>query len=333
MKNIVVKKPGGLENLMIETSPDPKPGRGDVLVRWRANSLNYHDYLVALGTIPVSDGLVPMSDGAGEIKAVGADVTEWQPGDKVMSLFFPDWQTSGPTAQNSRNITGEHINGCATELAVLPAAALTRIPDGYSFAEAATLPCAALTAWRALMWNGNLKAGDSVLIEGSGGMSIFALQFAKAAGARVFATSSSSEKAERLKQLGAEAVINYRDDEKWGKTIYKLAGGGVQHVLDVGGAATWRQSVEAVAVNGKLYSIGILGGPVGEVLFPKLFFKHITVHGLAVGSREMQNAMVRAIEVNNLKPVIDRSFKFEELADAFRYQGSGGHFGKIVIEI
>ena len=333
MKTIVVKKPGGLENLKIETKSDPSPGVGEVLVRWRASSLNYHDYLVALGTIPVADELVPMSDGAGEIMAVGEEVTDWQTGDKVMSLFFPDWQTSGPTAQNSRTITGEHIDGCAAELAVLPATSLTRIPEGYSFAEAATLPCAALTAWRALMWNGNLKAGDSVLIEGSGGMSIFALLFAKAAGARVFATSSSTGKAERLKQMGAEAVINYREDEKWGKTIYKLAGDGVKHVLDVGGAATWRQSVEAVAVNGKLYSIGILGGPVGEVLFPKLFFKHITVHGLAVGSREMQNAMVKAIEVNNLKPIIDRSFKLEELADAFRYQGSAAHFGKIVVEM
>ncbi|MEL6820314.1 MAG: NAD(P)-dependent alcohol dehydrogenase [Calditrichota bacterium] len=332
MKTIVVKKPGGLDNLTLETKADPTPGRGEVLVRWRATSLNYHDYLVALGTIPVADELVPMSDGAGEIVSVGEDVSEWQAGDKVMSLFFPDWQTSGPTAQNSRNITGEHINGCAAELAVLPATALTRIPDNYSFAEAATLPCAALTAWRALVWNGNLKAGDSVLIEGSGGMSIFALQFAKAAGARVFATSSSPQKAERLKQMGAEAIINYREDEKWGKTIYKLAGGGVQHVLDVGGAATWRQSVEAVAVNGKLYSIGILGGPVGEVLFPKLFFKHITVHGLAVGSRDMQNDMVEAIEVNDLHPVIDRSFNLEELADAFRYQGSAAHFGKIVVE-
>ncbi|MGH1362149.1 MAG: zinc-dependent alcohol dehydrogenase family protein [Calditrichia bacterium] len=332
MRAVVVKKPGGLDNLRVVDKPDPMPGPGEVLVEWRATSLNYHDYLVALGTIPVEDGLVPMSDGAGKIIGIGPEVNEWKVGDRVMSLFFPDWQIGGPTQQNSRYISGESVNGCAVEKAALPASILTRIPENYSYAEAATLPCAALTAWRALMWNGKLKPGDSVLIEGSGGMSIFALQFAKSAGAQVFATSSSNEKAETLMKMGAEAVVNYRDDEKWGKTINKLSGGGVDHVLDVGGAATWRQSVEAVRVGGNLCSIGILGGPVGEVLFPKLFFKHITVFGIAVGSREMQKDMVKALNVSDIRPVIDRRFKLENLADAFRYQGSGAHFGKIVVE-
>ena len=333
MKLITVKQPGGLDNLCLEERPDPVPGPGEILVRWHATSLNYHDYLVAIGGIPVADRRIPMSDGAGEVLAVGQNVNEWKVGDKVMSMFFPFWTEGKPSLMKMMAVMGETVDGCMVEKACLPATAVTAIPRGYSYAEAATLPCAGLTAWRALMVEGGLQAGDTVLIEGSGGMSVLALQLAKAAGARVFATTSSEEKAERLKALGAEAVFNYKEDPKWGKTIFKYTGGGVDQVLDVGGGSTMVQSIEAARIGGFIASIGILsGGRKGEITFPKLFFKHLRMIGLAVGSREMQQDMIDAINVLKIKPVIDRNFGFDQLADAFRHQESGKHFGKIVVE-
>ncbi len=330
MKVISVHK-GGLDQLQITEVNSPTPNTGEVLVQWKATSLNYHDYLVAKGVLPVPDGRIPMSDGAGEIIAVGEGVEQWKVGDKVMSLFFPHWIEGKPTRAKTSAISGETADGFAIEQSVVTAESLTAIPDNYTFAEAATLPCAATTAWRALMVEGGLQAGDSVLIEGSGGMSIFALQLAVAAGAKVYATTSSQEKADRLLEMGACAVVNYKDDPKWGRTLYKMSGG-IDHVLDIGGGATFKQSVEAAAIGGHICSIGILGGPKGEVVFPKLFFKQLRVSGIAVGSRVMQEAMVRSINISGWKPVIDRSFGFEELADAFRYQETGKHFGKIVVE-
>ena len=333
MKTITVQSPGGLDKLQIIDRPKLSPKAGEILVRWHATSLNYHDLLVANGGIPVMDGRVPMSDGAGEVIEVGPDTHYWEVGDKVMSLFFQGWLDGKPTMMKMAALSGELVDGFATEMSCVLATAVTRIPKGYTYAEAATLPCAALTAWRALVVEGKMKAGDSVLIEGTGGMSIFALQFAKAAGAKVFATTSSPEKAERLKAMGVEAVVNYKEDERWGKTINRLSGGGVDHVLDVGGGSTMRQSIEAVAIGGHIASIGILGnGRKGEITFPKLFFKHITMSGLAVGSREMQKDMIKAIEISGMKPVIDRSFGLEALKEAFEYQAAGKHFGKIVLE-
>lgn len=333
MKIIAVKQPGGLDNLTIIEKADPVPKANEILVNWKATSLNYHDYLVAVGDIPVPDGRIPMSDGAGEVIAIGAEVNEWKVGDKVMSMFFPYWTEGKPTLRKTISIMGETIDGCMAEKSCVPATGVTAIPEGYSYAEAATLPCAALTAWRGLMTEGNLQIGDKVLIEGTGGMSIFALQLAKAAGARIFATTSSDEKAERLKSMGAEAVVNYREDERWGKTIFKISGNGVDHVLDVGGGSTMKQSIEAAAIGGQIISIGILsGGRKGEITFPKLFFKHLKMTGIAVGSRVMQEQMVKAINLSDIKPVISKSFAFDQLADAFRYQATGKHFGKIVVE-
>lgn len=333
MQVIQVKQPGGLDNLKIVEQTSPTPKRGEILVQWHATSLNFHDYLVAIGGIPVADGRVPMSDGAGEVLAIGENVTEWKVGDKVMSLFFPNWVDGCPTLNKTRFISGETVNGYVAQQSCVFATAVTAIPEGYSYAEAATLPCAALTAWRGLMVEGGLQAGDSVLIEGTGGMSMFALQFAKAAGAKVYATTSSPEKAIRLKEMGVTAVVNYKEDARWGKTIFKLSGGGVDHVLDVGGGSTMRNSIEAVKIGGHISSIGILGnGRKGEITFPKLFFKHIRLIGIAVGSREMQKKMVEAINISGIRPIIDKSFGFEELGAAFEYQASGQHFGKIVLE-
>ena len=333
MRVIKINKPAGLDHLQVVEKPDPTPGPGELLVRWHATSLNYHDYLVAIGAIPVPEGRVPMSDGAGKVLAVGENINDWKPGDKVMSMFFPNWVEGKPTLKKTRAIMGETVDGCMAEKAIVQASAVSAIPEGYSYAEAATLPCAGLTAWRALMVEGGLQAGDTVLIEGTGGMSILALQLAIAAGARVYATTSSNEKAERLKSMGADAVINYKEDPKWGKTINKLTGGGVDLVLDVGGGSTMYNSIEAAAIGGYIASIGILGGGrKGEITFPKLFFKHLRMIGLAVGSLEMQEAMVRAINVSKIRPIIDRSFGFDQLGEAFRYQESGAHFGKIVVE-
>lgn len=333
MKVVAVKSPGGLSNLMIQERPDPTPQSGEVLVQWHATSLNFHDYLVAVGGILVADGRVPMSDGAGEIIGLGEGVTGWEIGDKVMSLFFPNWIEGTPTLAKTKAISGESVDGFILEKSCVTASSLTKIPNNYSYAEAATLPCAALTAWRGLVTEGNIKPGDTVLIEGTGGMSIFGLQIAKMAGATVFATTSSEEKAERLKAMGASGVVNYKNDERWGKTIFKMSGGGVDHVLDVGGGSTMKNSIEAAKIGGSIISIGILGnGRKGEITFPKLFFKHLRLTGIAVDCRLSQEAMVKAININGFKPVIDKSFAFDQLADAFQYQESGKHFGKIVLE-
>lgn len=332
MRVIQLNKPGGLDQLQVVEQPDPTPGADEVLVKWHASSLNYHDYLVAIGGLPVEDQRIPMSDGAGEVIAVGAAVSEWQVGDKVMSVFFPDWLDGRPSVEKIAAIPGDSVDGYARDKACLPAGALTCMPDDYSYAEAATLPCAALTAWRGLIVEGGLQAGDSVLVEGTGGLSLFALQIAKAAGATVYATSSSDDKLERLKTFGADVVINYKTDPQWGATVNQLSGGGVDHVIDVGGSSTLEQSIAAVRVGGHIALIGILGGVTAELHVPMLLFKQIHMTGLAVGSREMQIDMIKAIDAGQIKPVVDRSFKFEQLAEAFRYQETGQHFGKIVIE-
>ena len=331
MQKLVVKQPGGYENLQVIECEVPGPKAGEVLVRWRATSLNYHDLLVAKGGIPVAEDRVPMSDGAGEVAAVGQGVTKWKEGDKVMSLFFPNWISGEPSMAKTMAISGESCEGYATEYSCVDQNSLTKIPNGYNYAEAATLPCAALTAWRALVPVGNLKAGDTVLIQGSGGMSIFGLQFAKAAGAHVIATTSSEQKADRLTELGADQVVNYKEDENWGRTVAKQTGG-VDHILDVGGPTTLVQSVEAVGFGGKITLIGILGGRKGEFVLPKLFFKHASMNGIAVGSAEQQEDMVAAINVSGMKPVIDESFALADLGAAFEYQESGAHFGKILLE-
>lgn len=332
MKAIIISEPGGLDNLKIIESEIQSPGENEVCVQWKASSLNYHDFLVAKGIIPVSNGRIPMSDGAGIVVETGERVKDLKTGDKVMSLFFPEWTSGRPSRNKTSAISGETVDGYAVQYSTLPETALTLIPNDYTYAEAACLPCAALTAWRALVEEGNIQEGDKVLIEGTGGMSIFALQIARSFGARIFATSSSERKAEILKMMGAEAVVNYKEDPKWGKTIYKLSDGGVDHVLDIGGASTFSNSVDAVRIDGFIASIGILGGAKGDIVFPKLFFKQISVKGLAVGSAEMQKNMVASINVHKWKPIIDKSFNFEDLGKAFEYQASGKHFGKIILE-
>ncbi len=333
MKAAAIHLPASLESLAIEERPEPLVEAGKVKVRWHALSLNFHDYAVAAGLMPTAEGRIPISDGAGEIVEVGSGVSEWKRGDKVMSLFFPDWQDGTPTYETTRRLGGDSADGCAVEFSVVAPETLTLMPKNYTFAEAATLSCAALTAWRALVEIGQIKAGDKVLVEGTGGVSIFALQFAKAFGATVYATSSSAAKLERLRQLGADHVIDYRVDTQWGDTVNSLSNGGVDHVIDVGGAATLAQSIAAVRVDGSVVLIGILGGMQAEINLAQWMIKQQHIRPVAVGSRAMQNNMVRFLEKSAIKPVIDTRFPLDKLADAFRYQLSGQHFGKIVIDV
>ncbi|MEK9821802.1 MAG: NAD(P)-dependent alcohol dehydrogenase [Gammaproteobacteria bacterium] len=334
MKAAEVKKPGGLDNIQIVERDDPTPGPGEILVRIQASSLNYHDFAVVAGMLPVEDGRIPMSDGAGEVVAVGEGVTQFGVGDAVVSLFFPNWERGEPDLACLSGVPGDHANGFATELVAMPATAFTRVPEGYSMAEAATLPCAALTAWRAVMSKAQIKPGDWVLTQGTGGVSIFALQFAKAAGAKVIATSSSTEKLARLEELGADHLINYKEVADWGVKARELTGGrGVDEVVEIGGAGTLAQSITACRIGGHISLIGVLAGFAGEVPTAQLFSQNICLHGITVGSREEQEDMVRAIEANNIKPEISDTFPLDQLKAAFEHQAAQKHFGKIVVEI
>ena len=334
MKVAAVKKPGGLGNLIIENRPDPKPRAGEVLVRVRASSLNYHDFIVALGGIPTPDGRIPMSDGAGEVVAVGEGVTKWKTGDRVISLFFPNWQSGQVEAAGFASVPGDGADGFGCELYAGPETAFTRMPKGWTFDEAATLPCAALTAWRGMYVETRTKPGDWVLVQGTGGVSIFALQFAKATGARVIATSSSEAKMEKLRALGADHVINYKETPEWGKKAFELTGGrGVDEVVEIGGPGTMAQSINACRPGGHISLIGVLTGVSGEVPTAALFSRNITVSGITVGSRRQQEDMVDAIDATGFKPVIDSRFPLDQIAAAFAHQASQQHFGKIVLTI
>lgn len=334
MKAMRLKKPGGLDNLFVGDCEAGAPGPNEIRVELHASSLNYHDYLVVKGMIPVEEGRIPMSDGGGVVTAIGSNVRDFAVGDNVASTFFPDW-ISGDVAlpEYMRQVPGDRSEGYAREVVTAAATSFTKAPKGYSHAEAATLTCAGLTAWRALVVNGNMKAGDVVLVQGTGGVSIFALQFAKAAGATVIATSSSDEKIERLKKLGADHTINYKSEPNWGAAAKKWTGGrGVDHVVEIGGAGTMQQSIAASKLGGHISLIGVLAGLQGDVSTVTIMGMQLRVIGLSVGSRQHQQDMIRAIDANGIKPVIDSSFPLEKLGAAFRHQESNKHFGKICVE-
>lgn len=334
MKLASLANPGGLEQLSVADGPEPgEPGPGEIRVRIRASSLNFHDYSVVTGRIPTDDGRIPMSDGAGVVEAVGANVSDFQVGDHVVSTFFPRWLDGEAAIADFSTTPGDGVDGYARELVVAPAQAFTLAPAGFGHGEAATLTTAGLTAWRALVVNGGLKAGDTVLTLGTGGVSIFAVQFARMMGARVIATSSSDEKLQRLRDLGAEETINYKTTPAWGQKVQELTGGrGVDHVIEVGGPGTLPESIDAVRIGGHISLIGVLTGRAGDVPTAKLMAKQARLQGLIVGSRTQQQDMVRAIEVNGLRPVVDRTFPLEDIAEAFRYEEAGKHFGKICLE-
>lgn len=335
MKLISLRSPGGLDHLeMLDKQGPGDPEAGKIQVRIHASSLNFHDYLVANGSIKTEDGRIPMSDGAGVVEAVGAGVEEFAVGDHVVSTFFPDWLDGRARVGNFRNTPGDGIDGYAREQVVAKPQSFTRAPRGYSHQQAATLTTAGLTAWRALVVNGGLKAGETVLTLGTGGVSIFALQFARAMGASVICTSSSDAKIEKLKALGADHTINYNSEPEWGKRVLELTDGlGVDHIIEVGGPGTLPQSIQAVRIGGHISLIGVLTGGAGEVPTAKLMARQARLQGLIVGSRADQQDMIKAIEVIGLQPIIDRSFALAEIADAFRHEEAGRHFGKICLEL
>lgn len=336
MKALRLKSPGGLDHIVMDEVPDPgQPGPGEVRVTIQANSLNYHDFLVAAGMIRTADGRVLLSDGAGVVEEVGQGVTEFQPGDHVVSTFFPIWGSGRPTADTGgfRHTPGDGVDGMAAEHVVRPVAAFTHAPQGWSHIAAATIPTSALTAWRALVVDGRLKAGDTVLIQGTGGVSICALQIAKAMGARVIVTSSSDEKLARVRQLGADYTINYRQEPKWGQRALELTHRvGVDYVVDVGGPATLDQSLAALRVGGQVSLVGVLSGLEGKFFLFGAIAKQATIRGLLVGSRQDQVDFVRALEVIPIDPMVDQVYPAAELRTAFEHLKSGRHFGKICLE-
>lgn len=334
IKTVQVMPGGGFDRVVVTATDGRDPGPGEITVRIRASSLNFHDYGIVSGAMGPQETRIPMSDGAGEVTAAGEGVDEFAVGDHVVSTFFPDWITGEPQAEGFARVPGDGIDGYAREQATMPATAFTRAPQGYSHAEAATLTTAGLTAWRALMHDGALKPGETVLVQGTGGVSVFALQFAKMAGARVIATSSSDEKLALMKKLGADELINYRSDPEWGKTARQLTDGrGVDHVIEVGGPSTLLQSMLACRAGGHIAVIGVLSGSESRLPLGLALSRQLRLQALLVGNRSQQQEMVRAIEANGMHPVIDSHFPLDQIVAAFRHQESGRHFGKIVLDI
>ena len=324
----------GIENLALIEKDSAQPGTGQVLVRVHAISLNYRDLMVVQGRYNPRMKLprVPCSDGAGQVIAVGGGVTEWQAGDRVAGIFMQNWIEGPPSAQKSKGALGGDIDGILATEIVLPSNGLVRIPEHLSYAEGATLPCAAVTAWNALFNVAKTQPGDTVLIQGTGSVSIFALQFAKMAGARVIGISSSNEKLERARTLGLDAGLNYRDNPEWEKWVLEQTGGeGVDVTVEVGGAGTLARAIRATRMGGTIAQIGVLSGPNEGVDIRPVLSKQIKIHGVYVGSRADFQAMNKAIAASVLKPVIDSTFAFREAPAALRHMESATHFGKIVI--
>lgn len=321
----------GLDHLAHSEGAPSEPGRGQIAVRIRACSLNYRDLLVVRGEYDPRMELpfVPLSDGAGEVVAIGRDVEEWKVGDRVIGCFAPKWQGGEPTKAMLRAARGAPpLGGMLRERVVADAEGWVRTPDHLSDEEAATLPCAAVTAWHALE---GVRAGETVLVQGTGGVSIAALQLAQLKGARVIVTSSSAAKRERAEELGAWHVIDYVADPKWGKKVEAL--GGAHRVIEVGGAETINESLRAVRVGGQIAVIGILSGVKAQIALTKVLMNGVSLRGVMVGSREHFEQMNAAITAHELKPVVDRVFDFDEAPEAFAYLARGAHFGKVCLRL
>ena len=324
---------GGIDTLEMAERPSPEPGPGQVRVRVRANSINYRDLntVRAPGRMGLAFPRIPNSDGAGDVTAVGAGVSGIAVGDRVAGCFFQNWAAGGISAAAMASAQGGPIDGMLAEEVVLNAHGVVPVPAQLDHAEAATLPCAALTAWNGLVVSGSLKAGDTVLLLGTGGVSIFALQFCALMGARAIITSKSDDKLARARAMGAWQTINYSGTPDWASTVKDMTGGaGVDHVVEVGGGGTLEQSIDAVRIGGHIAMIGVL--TQGAVNPMPILRKSIRLNGIYVGSRAMFLDMNAAIEAGGLKPVIDRRFAFADAPDAYRCMEAAGHFGKIVIE-
>jgi NADPH:quinone reductase-like Zn-dependent oxidoreductase len=326
----------GLDNFSLEPLTLPDPGPTEVLVDLHAASLNYRDLMVVLGTYNPKQALprIPGSDASGIVQAIGENVTRFKVGDHVTSLFFQDWLDGPILPSTGKSALGGPIDGVFSTAHLFPETGLIHSPAGYTHAEAATLPCSALTAWNALVERGHLHAGQTVLLLGTGGVSIFALQIAKAHGTRVIITSSSDKKLSRARTLGADAVINYRTAPDWDREVLRLTQNrGVDHIVEVGGAGTLPLSLKAVTPGGYIYVIGVLAGK-GQLIDPTpILAKAIHVEGVYVGSRAMYARMISAIDANHLHPVIDSTFPLTQARQALTHMQSGSHFGKIVLDL
>lgn len=323
----------GIDSLQLIERAQPEPGAGQVQLKMRAWSLNFRDLMTVLGQYNPKLRLpfTPLSDGVGEVTAIGAGVTRVKVGDRVAGAFMQKWIEGEPSEAKGASALAGSIPGLLAESVVLHEDGLVPVPAHLTDEEAATLPCAAVTAWHALVTAGGVKAGDVVLVQGTGGVSLFALQFAKLLGARIIATSSSDAKLARAKELGAADGINYKATPEWGQKARELSGGkGVDHIVEVGGAGTLGESLRAIRMGGRISLIGVLSG-AGQVNPIPILMKNICVQGIFVGSRVMFEAMNRAIALHQLRPVIDRVFPFEQVREALRHMESGAHFGKIVI--
>ena len=335
MKVFEIRNSFSIDNLTSAERPEPSPRHGQAVVKVRAVSLNYRDLLVVKGLynpkIPLP--LVPFSDGAGDVAAVGEGVTRVKVGDRVAGIFMQTWLAGEITEAKAKSALGGGTSGMLAEYVVLHEDGLVHVPEHLTYEEAATLPCAGVTAWHATIESG-LKPGESVLLLGTGGVSLFALQFARMAGARVIITSRSDEKLTRAKGLGATDGINYESVPDWGDRARKLSDGvGVDLVAEVGGAGTLPQSLRAVRMGGRISLIGVLSGSEGQINPRSITMKKVRVQGIFVGSREMFEAMNRAVSLHQLHPVIDRIFPFEDAREALRYMENGAHFGKICIRV
>jgi NADPH:quinone reductase-like Zn-dependent oxidoreductase len=338
MKAYQIPKGGaGIESVVQVERPDPpKPAHRQVLVKVRACSLNFRDLGIVRGSyrMPVRENIIPLSDGAGEVVEVGPGVSRVEAGDRVAGNFFQRWPGGEPAPDTHATALGGGIDGMLAEYAMLEEEGVVKLPPHLSLEEGATLPCAAVTVWHAMMEHAKLKAGEVVLLQGTGGVSIFGLQFAHAMGIAAIITSSSDEKLARAKKLGAVHGINYKATPDWDKAAVEFTGGrGVDHVVEVGGAATLTRSFHAIRAGGKITLIGGLSGGASELNPGLIFARRANVQGISVGSTQMFMAMNRAIEVSGIKPVIDKVFPFADAQAAYRHMASGAHFGKIVIRV
>jgi NADPH:quinone reductase-like Zn-dependent oxidoreductase len=323
----------GFDALKLVDRATPGLAAGDVRVRMRAVSLNYRDLMVARASKKRAMRIVPASDGAGEVTEIGSHVTRFSIGERVAAAFFPTWLNGPLKEAHHSNALGGSLDGVLAEEVVLPESAWVKIPSRYSFEQGSTLPCAGVTAWHALFEAATVRPGDTVLVQGGGGVSTFALQLARAAGARVIATSSSPQKRARLEKLGATTTIDYSADAKWGDTARAAAGDGVDVVVEVGGAGTFDQSVASLRYGGNMSLLGVLAGRQGPVNTYAILHKNLSIRGIYVGSVAMFERLVRVLEQSNIDPVIDRVFALEETRAAYEHLASGAHFGKVVVNL
>jgi NADPH:quinone reductase-like Zn-dependent oxidoreductase len=337
MRALSVAEPWGLDQIKVIDAPDPTAGHGEVLVRMRAVSLNYRDLLMVQGMYArgasTGGAITPFSDGCGVVEAVGPGVTRVKPGDRVATLFFQNWVSGPPTLEKLMSALGSPIPGAGRELGVFSQDGVSKVPEFLTDQQVATLPCAALTAWRALFEDADLRPGDTVVLQGTGGVSIFGLQFAHAAGLRTVITSSSDEKLARAKAMGADHLANYRQEPVWSKAVREATGGvGADLIIEVGGGGTIEESMKAIRIGGHVAIVGVVAGLGGGFNTASLIGNSAKLQGLSVGSRDMFEAMCRLIELHRIQPVVDKVFPWTEVEAAFIAMRGGEHFGKIVLE-